>query len=318
MWDKYPTLKEELNKVERCLIENSTSRNKLLAEISRGLSASGGKRLRPAFAILSSMLGNYNEEKVIPAAAAIEILHMATLVHDDVIDKADTRRGLSTVSSKYGPDMAIYAGDFLFTKAVLLLSSAVSSERLDFVAKAVRTICEGEVDQLCERFNTGVSIRTYLKRIGRKTAILFSAACITGAYTTGCPDDITKLLARVGFYYGIAFQIKDDILDYTSSERASGKPVGNDLPRGILTLPVIYAMKENAKIRDILEKYNKDSSFIYNRDVMEITALVLNGSSLSRCESMLGIYVKRAMKAASALPDSYSKEIFTELLNLLA
>lgn len=315
MLQKYPEILVELEKVEKYLIENSSSKNRLLSEITKELAASGGKRLRPSFVILSAKFGEYASDKVIPLAAAIEILHMATLVHDDVVDKASMRRGKPTVSEKYGIDMAVYTGDFLFTKAVLMLSNNVSTDKLEYIARAVKTICEGEVDQLCERFDTNISFRSYLKRISKKTAVLFGASCVLGADSAGCPQELSKKLARFGFYFGIAFQIRDDMLDFLSNADIAGKPVGNDILRGIFTLPVIYAMSRNSSLKEIFlnqpeEGYNPGSA-----DIESLYRLVMESGGIDSSGKMLDAYIARALKVLENFPDNEYKIIFKELVS---
>ncbi|NJD04520.1 MAG: polyprenyl synthetase family protein [Ruminiclostridium sp.] len=315
MWKKYPEIRFELEQVEKFIIENSSSRNKLLSKISQELAMSGGKRLRPSFVIISAKFGEYDSQKLLPLAGAIEILHMATLVHDDVVDQASLRRGKPTVSEKYGIDMAVYTGDFLFTKAVLMLSKNVSTDKLDYIARAVKTVCEGEVDQLCERFDTNVTFRSYLKRISKKTAGLFGAACLIGADAGGCAPELSKKLARFGYYYGIAFQIRDDMLDFLSNTDASGKPVGNDIIKGVFTLPVIYAISGNDTIKEIFSKTlcNKEKN-LDNKDIAAIRRLVIETGGMTSSGEMLATYIARGLKVADSLPDSQYCDIFRELI----
>ena len=314
MWEKYPEIGAELEQVEKYMISSSTSRNRLLSQITRDLAASGGKRLRPAFVILSAKFGRYDAEKIPPLAAAIEILHMATLVHDDIVDRATHRRGQPTVSEKYGVDMAVYTGDFLFTKAVLTLSRNVSAEKLDAIARAVKTICEGEADQLCERFDINVSFRSYLKRISKKTAILFGAACLLGADSSGCGDELSKKLARFGYYYGVAFQIRDDILDFLSNSDTTGKPVGNDLLKGVLTLPVIYTMAQSSALKDTFAKCAEGKYSLSMKDISDIKQLVNESGGIHSSEKILDVYIARGLKHLEKLPDNGYSRIFSELI----
>lgn len=315
MWQKYPEIKTELEQVEKIINENSSSRNKLLSSISQELAMSGGKRLRPAMAVLAAKFGVYDSQKVLPVAAAIEILHMATLVHDDVVDRASLRRGKPTVSEKYGIDMAVYTGDFLFTRAVLMLSKQASSDKLDYMAKAVKTICEGEVDQLCERFDTGVSFRSYFKRISKKTAVLFSASCILGADTAGCAPELVRKLGKFGLYYGIAFQIRDDLLDFLSSTEASGKPVGNDMIKGVFTLPVIYALARNSSLKDYFVKPEQEDEYKLDyKDIAEINKLVFEAGGISSSKEMLDVYIERGCRILDALPENRYCEVLRHLI----
>lgn len=315
MWETYPEIAEDLERVENYIISSSASRNRLLSRITNDLVGSGGKRLRPAFVILASKFGKYDEEKIFPLAGAIEILHMATLVHDDIVDRASHRRGQPTVSERYGIDMAVYTGDFLYTKAVLMLSRNVSSDKLDIMAKAVKIICEGEVDQFCERFDTNISFRAYLKRISKKTALMFGAACLLGADTGGCPQDVTRKLAKFGYYYGVAFQIRDDILDFLSDADAAGKPVGNDLLKGVITLPVIYTMARNTALKDIILKYSDGKHILNAKDMGKINRLITETGSLESSKEMLETYIKRGLRHLELLPDNKYRKILGELIS---
>ena len=318
MWQKYPEIQMELEQVEEFIIGNSASRNRLLSKISQELAMSGGKRLRPSFVILSAKFGEYDSQKILPLAGAIEILHMATLVHDDVVDRASLRRGKPTVSEKYGIDMAVYTGDFLFTKAVLMLSRNVSTDKLDYMARAVKTICEGEVDQLIERFDTNVTFRSYFRRISKKTAVLFGTACLLGADSAGCAPELSKKLARFGYYYGIAFQIRDDMLDFLSNTDASGKPVGNDMIKGVFTLPVIYALARNGSLKGIFAKPSQDDEYNLDyKDLAEINRLVVETGGISSSGQMLDTYIARGIKAIDVLPQNEYCYILRELISAL-
>jgi len=317
LWNKYPEIASELQLVEKTIRENVHSKNKLLNSITEELVASGGKRLRPAFVILSAKFGEYDANKVIKLAGAIEILHTATLVHDDVIDRSKLRRGKMTVSEKYGADMAIYTGDFLFTKAIMLLSGNVPLENLDALARGVKTICEGEVSQFQDKFNLDVSIFSYIKRISRKTAVMFGAACALGADLAKCSDDIKKNLVKFGLYYGIAFQIKDDLDNIISDVETSGKPVSSDFMEGIITLPVIYALRQNKDARDILEKLAGKRNGMTFDDVKTVTEIVKNSGGIDSSVKLLRKYVDRGINALKAIPDNPYKYIFYDLINSL-
>ena len=314
MWSKYPEIAGELQLVEKTIRENVYSKNRLLSSITKELVDSGGKRLRPAFVILSAKFGEYDEKKAIKLAGAIEILHTATLVHDDIIDRSKLRRGKKTVSEKYGIDMAIYTGDFLFTKAIMLLSDNVSLDNLDILARGIKTICEGEVSQFQDKFNFDVSILSYLKRISRKTAVMFGAACALGADLSKCSEIIRKNLVRFGLYYGIAFQIKDDLNNIISDVGASGKPVGSDLMEGVITLPVIYAIRQNKEARDVLEKFAGKKSRMTPDDVKIITDIVRESGGIDSSVKLLKKYVDRGIRVLESIPDNSYKDIFYDLI----
>ncbi len=317
LWSRYPEIANEMQLVEKTIIENVYSKNSLLNSITRELVNSGGKRLRPAFVILSAKFGEYDEKKAIKLAGAIEILHTATLVHDDIIDRSKLRRGIQTVSEKYGIDMAIYTGDFLFTKAIMLLSDSIPLDNLEILARGIKTICEGEVSQFQDKFNLDVSILSYIKRISRKTAVMFSAACALGADISKCSEDVKKNLMRFGLYYGIAFQIRDDLNNMISNVGTSGKPVGSDFMEGVITLPVIYALRQNKDARGILEKFIGKKGKMTLDDIKIVTDIVKESGGIDRSVKLLKKYVDRGINVLKAVPDNVYKDIFYDLISSL-
>lgn len=312
-WDKYPEVKKELQRVEDLISKHVTSRNDLLDRVVSGQFSAGGKRLRPALVLISSRFGKSNRRKVYAIAGAMEILHTATLVHDDVIDCSRLRRGKETVCAAYGTDMALYTGDYLFTRAVSMLSGVLPAEKLNLLARAIKIVCEGEVDQYRDRGNFDVGIISYLKRIGRKTAVLFSAACTLGAYAGKCPVEVTRALQRFGFSFGMAFQIRDDLKDFTSDSLTEGKTVGNDLMEGVITLPVIYAIRYCPKIKDDIEKFFSEKC--KEKEAVKLVEVIRQTGGIHKAEEMLEKYIKRGIKALEELPDNRYKVILAELVD---
>ncbi|MDF2524880.1 MAG: trans-hexaprenyltranstransferase [Clostridiales bacterium] len=316
-WTQYPEILDELLIVEDKMKKSVLSRNRLLSNIVNDLMQSGGKRLRPAFVLLASKFGDCDNNKIFPLAGAMEILHMATLVHDDIIDRSKLRRGKVTVSEKYGMDMAVYVGDFLLTKAILMLSSDVSQDNLVDIASSVKTICEGEVDQYQGKFNIDTSIFNYLKRINRKTAVLFAVCCGVGAHAAGCPDSFRRSLVKFGLSYGSAFQIRDDLNDYLSSQANSGKPVIKDIIEGIVTLPAIYAMKRNKAVKTMISNFLGKSDKSSKEDLDEIVNMVVSNGGVRDAEDLLRRYIARGIEALKPLPDGVHKRILVDLITEL-
>jgi heptaprenyl diphosphate synthase len=210
------------------------------------LAQAGGKRLRPALCFLGAYGGN-NKDQVMKVAIALEIIHMATLVHDDVIDQASTRRGVPTVNTLWGPHRAVLSGDFLFARAFSLIASAGLTEVILALSEVVSSLCEGELIQEHDLFDCNQQEEDYFNRVGKKTADFIAASCQLGALTAGFPAEQALSLRRYGYALGMAFQITDDILDVTATTQQLGKPTGNDLKQGNLTLPVIHAMKNSPR-----------------------------------------------------------------------
>jgi heptaprenyl diphosphate synthase len=317
LWSKYPDILKELNVVEEYIKKSIQSRNKLVSQVVNDLVGAGGKRLRPALAIICSGFGKGSNEKVTSIAGALEILHSATLVHDDIIDRTRLRRGKPTVAEKYGVDMAVYTGDYLFTKAVLMLSKDIPVDKLKVVAKSVTTICEGEVYQYQDRYNINTTVLSYLKRIRSKTAVLFGAACGLGAYGAECPEDISTRLSKFGVYYGMAFQIRDDLNDILSDSQKSGKPVLNDISEGTITLPVIYALKRSWELRDMVAKFAVKRTFLSPREAEEMARLVKDCGGVKDAGVLLEKYIDKGLNVISSLPDISNRQMLKDLISEL-
>ncbi|EQB85982.1 heptaprenyl diphosphate synthase [Clostridium punense] len=314
MWDKYPELKEDLEGVLQLMDKNIKCKDKRIENSIKELIYSGGKLLRPAFSLISSRFGQYNEEKSRSVAAAIEMLHMATLVHDDVIDDAKTRRGQETLQSKYGKDYAVYIGDYLFCVTFKLLSthsSSLASIKID--SRAMERICLGEIDQMNSKFLVDTSVKKYLSRIQGKTAELFSLSFYSGASESGCEDKLSKQFWQIGHNIGMAFQIIDDILDYSSEGSILGKPVAADIKQGIFNLPLIYAMEKNKdEFKAILEK-----EIITDEDVSNIMELVVKYKGVEKAMELAEKYTNKAFKLINKLPENPYKNILLELAEKL-
>jgi heptaprenyl diphosphate synthase len=216
------------------------------------LFAAGGKRLRPALVLLTARVGRYDLEVLTPAAVAVELTHAATLVHDDVIDRAPLRRGRPTVAASLGDEPAIVIGDFYFAKAYERAARTDSPEVVALLANAVMEICAGEVRQQAIRHRYSTDVGEYMRRIEAKTATLLAACCEIGALLGGLDAGERAALREYGRLLGLAFQIADDVLDYTSSEDEIGKPIGHDLIEGFATLPLMMA-REDANVAKELE-----------------------------------------------------------------
>ena len=218
----------------------------VVASPMKDLFSAGGKRLRPALVLLAADLGDHDDTYVIPAAMAVEITHAATLVHDDVIDRAQLRRGRPTVAASLGNESAIVIGDYYLVKAYELGARAKNAEVVSILARAVMRICAGEVRQQSLRYTYALEEDDYLQWIADKTASLIGACCEIGALLGGLEAQERSALRLYGDWLGMAFQVADDVLDYTASENAVGKPIGHDLVEGFATLPLLIALKRGA------------------------------------------------------------------------
>ena len=219
----------------------------------------GGKRLRPAVALLAGRFGNYDPDQQIPLAASIELLHTATLVHDDVIDSADLRRGDATANATFGNPASVMLGDYMFAHAAALVAKTGHIGVIRLFADTLMVMAKGELAQDVSAYDAASgNIRDYYRRIHGKTASLFATAGAGGAMMANCPPHDIEALREYGRCLGMAFQIVDDILDFFGTEEQLGKPVGGDLAAGTLTLPAIYVLEETGKDNPISAVLNAD------------------------------------------------------------
>ena len=277
--------KKDLQNTERVLEKVLISENLVLNHAIQELLKAGGKRIRPLLVLICGYFSQKVPKNLSEVAATLEMIHMSSLVHDDVIDAAPVRRGVPTVYAQYGTKTSMYCGDFIFGRAIMLLSS-IRNIHLDCIlAKTIKAVCLGEIDQIRDKYDFDQSFRTYLRRIKRKTAILLSASCEMGACAAGASADIVWHVKMFGYYLGMSYQIIDDILDFTGDERTIGKPAGDDLRQGNITLPVLYALKycpelseeicsvsedmPKAKLQPILEKICKSGGIEYAYQVSD-------------------------------------------------
>lgn len=299
-----------MQQVEAKLKSALKTRNKTVEEALYKLVESGGKRLRPMMTILGGSFGEYKSELVVPVAAAVEIIHMATLVHDDIIDDAKLRRGNATLHSHLGKDVAVYTGDFLFSKAFLLLADIAEIKLLNDIAKGVSFICDSEIAQNEQRYDTSVSIRRYLKRIGGKTAALFAISIAAGAHKAGCNDRLVRQLGTLGKNIGMAFQIVDDLLDLTGEQQKVGKPLFSDAKQGVYTLPILYAInsKHKSAALEALDKLEYDEGKMLKEVLWESEAV-------KKSRRVAEQYIQKALASAEKLPEGLGKESIIDIIH---
>ena len=313
LWNKYPEVNNELKKVKELIEKNAKCRDKIVEESIIELLNSGGKMLRPAFVILSSKFGEYEEKKSRALASVVEMFHMATLVHDDIIDEATLRRGKETVQSKYGKNYAVYIGDYLFCVCFKVLAGVGSLDSVQIDTMTMSRICMSEIDQLNSRFDKNVSVKKYLKRASGKTAELFSLSLYLGAAESGCSRKLSRAFWEIGHNIGMAFQIIDDILDYTGSDESIGKNSANDLKQGIYTLPLILALENKpSELVNILGK----SDYTEN-DVVEIIKLVNKYDGVKKAREIAKKYTNKAYKQIKNLPKNEYREVLLDITKSL-
>lgn len=283
------------------------SRRDLLNTAITDLINGGGKRLRPIMFNIAAGFGNYNKDKIIKLASGIELLHMATLVHDDIIDEGKLRRGRETAQHRFGKNIAVFVGDYLLAKSYKLFSDNLSRKGLSRLNKTVHLICEGEIDQFQEKYNYHVSVRDYLKRIRRKTALFFGLSTYLGAYESGLRGKLLYHLYKFGLELGMAFQIQDDLLDFTGNEEKTGKKIGQDMAAGIYTLPVICLLEDNNYQGEARRLFRWDG-FAEKDIIKQITGMVREGNSLNRSKTMEERFLARAEKHLKFLPADKTRD----------
>jgi len=313
-------MKKRINEVEEYMLKSMNIEQDILKVSSTHLLSAGGKRLRPIFVLLSGDFGNPDLNNLKKAAAALEFIHMATLVHDDVIDNANTRRGKLTVKAKWNDNIAMYTGDFIFAQALTILADFDDKNIQSLISKSIVLMCEGEIEQINDLHYWNQSFRRYLKRIRRKTAILIAVSCKLGALVSNVEESTSMKIYLYGYYLGMAFQIIDDILDFISTEETLGKPVGSDLIQGNITLPVLYAIKcSERNVKENLIK-NINQYFKLNNDKLilnEILKTIHASGGIEFSYKIAQRYIDKAKKMISDLPNIPAKRAMIEIADFV-
>jgi geranylgeranyl pyrophosphate synthase len=280
-----------------------------LARMMDVVLSGSGKRLRPALVLLAGTFGDYRLDLLVPLAASVELLHTATLVHDDVIDNADTRRGRPTANSLFHNSSAVMLGDYMFAHAAELVARTGNIRVIRLFAHTLMVMAKGELGQDMRAYDSRQDVQEYLNRIGGKTASLFATACEGGAIVADEPEEWITALRHYGYNLGIAFQIVDDILDFTGDEGEMGKPVGSDLLQGTLTLPSLL----------LLQRYPRDNPihrFFADRrheHVQQAVLMVRESDIPQESYRMARDYCGRALEAISILPSTEARRTLEEL-----
>jgi len=301
----FSVVANELMQVELEFERQARSNVQVIDYLGEYLRASGGKRVRPALTILSNYAvgGDGSRYNSIRMATVMEFLHTATLVHDDIIDKADTRRKRPTVNALYGNETAVLMGDWLYMSAFETSLAERSLPVLDILTSVTRKMTEGEILQLTLLGEANVSEAQYFDVLKRKTAYLFSASCEIGSILGGASEKQQTALRDYGLYLGTAFQLIDDLLDFTSSEEALGKAAGADLLGGKVTLPLIYLRDTEPNARAMVETVLREGKYSSVKPQDLLDAIVRSGA-LEQARARANEYAESACTALDVLPDS--------------
>lgn len=311
----YGILGESLIKTEEYIRTLLRSDNKEIEESALYLLDSGGKRLRPGLLLLSGYCGTFDEEKLIPMAAAVEIIHMASLVHDDIVDDTPLRRGKPTIAKAKGKQAALLTGNFMLTKAVNAVVSAGDATIRTVALETAAEMCRGEFSQLEARETPDFSAEHYLLRVKRKTANLISAACAIGAYTTGADNSTIEKMKNFGEKIGIAFQITDDILDYTANSEKFGKAVGSDIIEGLATMPLICAWQKGKEKEVMSELFRKGRDS--KKAVHDLITMVEENQGTKEASKIAASYITEAKECLSAIENQEIRDAFTEIADFI-
>ncbi|OUM96785.1 MAG: heptaprenyl diphosphate synthase [Thermobacillus sp. ZCTH02-B1] len=311
--DLYAGLEHDLNIIEQELERSVTSDHALLSEAASHLLKAGGKRIRPAIVLLAGKFGDYRLDVLKKVAVPLELIHMASLVHDDVIDDADTRRGQLTVKSKWDNRVAMYTGDYIYAKALTIIAELSDPLLHQALSRAIVQMCIGEMEQIRDFFNTAQTVRNYLLRIRRKTALLIAISCQLGAAAAGAPPALYNRLYRYGYNIGMAFQIRDDLLDVLGTERQLGKPPGSDIRQGNITLPVLLALRDPEVRDELLGEIAKIRDADGRADCSRAIGLIRASRGIEEAERLAVRYVDKAIGLLDGLPDIPARRTLAEL-----
>lgn len=309
----YAKVRSDLNQIEQELVRSVTSDHALLSEASLHLLKAGGKRIRPVIVLLAGKFGNYQLDVLKKVAVPLELIHMASLVHDDVIDDADTRRGQLTVKSKWDNRIAMYTGDYIYAKALTIVTELHHPVLHQVLSKAIVEMCIGEMEQIRDFFNTEQTVRNYMLRIRRKTALLIAISCQLGAIAAGTPPVVYNRLYRYGYNIGMAFQVRDDLLDLLGTEKQIGKPPGSDIRQGNITLPVLLALREPGIRDELLEEIRKIRESDGSADCTRAIELIRGSRGIAETERLANRYIDKAIHALEELPDIPARKSLREI-----
>jgi len=304
-WEEFPTIQDELAHVRGYMLEAIDDAIPIIKESIGDIIDARGKGLRPAMVVLGAKFGSYDRDRIVPIAACVEFLHIATLIHDDIIDEAKLRRGIESVQSKYSKDVAVLIGDYIFAKVFELLAGDYPAEMLKNLSKSILQICNGELTQYSYRYSDRMDLDKYIEIIAGKTAALFSMSLFAGAYEGKVKNVTIRNLTKIGYCVGMMFQIIDDCLDYNQDTDTLGKSAVNDIKQGYITLPMYYALQNDAdkKLHSLI--FDSD---LQENDIHSIKQLVIDLGGVQKAQDKAKEYKEDAAIALKHLKRSKNKK----------
>lgn len=310
----YAPVQEDMLKVEDRLKTASRVTFPHLATLLKHCLKGDGKRIRPALTLLSGKFYDYNLDLLLPMATGIEIMHTATLVHDDAIDHSLVRRGRPTINKLWGEEQAVLLGDYLFAEAGLLIASTNNLRAIKLFATTLKTISSGEINQAINAFNLKQTRTQYVQRIAQKTATLFATATESGSVLSQAPEASIQILIEYGYNLGIAFQIVDDLLDFIGTDEELGKPTGSDLVQGTVTLPILILVEQYPDEPAVKKLYKHHDQ----ENIKQVMELVRNSPSIiQECYHVAADYCANAAQNLKLLPENPVRQSLSALTDYI-
>ena len=312
----FEPVRADLERVELEFQRQVESRVQLIPQIGRYIQNSGGKRIRPALLLMAARLGGYAGEKAVLYASVVEFIHSATLIHDDIVDEAELRRGRLAVHSRWGNDVTVLLGDYLYIKSMAIALTQDSLEMIRLLCDVTLRMIEGELYQLTKNGDVGLTEEDHFEIIRRKTAYLFAGCARMGGMLGDTTRDQQDALWDYGFDLGIAFQVVDDLLDYTADEDTLGKPIGSDLREGKVTLPIIHLLaRGDERARALINAVVSDRAVSAEqwREIKQL--LAASRATESAYETALGFASRAKQRLLDAFPPTPEREALTSLVD---
>ena len=313
----FEPIKDDLDRVEQEFVRHIQSRVALIPEMGKYIQKSGGKRVRPAVLLMAARLGGCTGDRAVLNASVVEFIHTATLVHDDIIDGADLRRGRLAVHSRWGNDITVLLGDYLYIKSMAMALTQDSLEIVRLLCDVTLRMIEGELYQLTKTGDVDITEEEHFEIIRRKTAYLFGGCAQIGGVLGGVSKEQEQALREFGFNLGVAFQVVDDLLDYTADETALGKPVGGDLREGKVTLPIIYLLQRGGPDADRLIRTVVADRAVSKDQWRQIVGLLREHRTTELAYDKATEYASRAKASLDAFPASRERDALKSLADFV-
>lgn len=307
----------DMDKVNACIHANLQSDIMMIPAIGHYIVSCGGKRLRPLLCLLSARLFDYHGDRHIPLSVVVEFIHTASLLHDDVVDSSDQRRGAPSANGVWGNQASVLVGDYLFSRSFQMMVSDGDMAMLKLMSDVTNALAEGEVLQLSRTFHLDMTEEECLEVVERKTAVLFKAAAEVGAHVAEQNAAVVSSMAEYGMCLGVAFQLMDDALDYLAETEDAGKPVGHDLEEGKITLPLIYAMRSDAELKQRVSRI-ADRGCYENGDREWVRERVAAQDGVGYAMRRASDYASRAKQLLPTDADAEVRQLLAELADFSA